>query len=392
MAVPFAELSAALRQGRAVVAGLLSGTSCDGIDVALVGFDRPAPGARLGAPRLLAFELFPYPEDLAARARELIGGRAHPPRALALFARDFGRACGLAARALAERRGLDLDLAGSHGQTVWHHDGVDPGGRASLQLGDGDAVAEAARCTVACDFRQRDLAAGGEGAPILALVEHVLFPDLEPPAAVLNLGGIANLTVLPEPGGALVSFDVGPANCLLDGLARLRFDRECDRDGAAALAGHAHPGVVAAILAHPFFVRAPPKSTGRDTFGAEWIAGVSKNASRLSGEDLMASATAAVALSVARALERWAPRARRLVVAGGGAQNPALLRELAAHAALPVSVSSAHGVDPKAREALAFAVLAAHAVLGLPISDPSATGASSGRVLGKLCPWWGTEG
>lgn len=378
-----------------MVAGVLSGTSADGIDVALARVG----GRRGDEPALepLAFEVRPFEAQLAGRVRALLDGRAAgDARALALLDRDLGRAFGRAARALAHSRGLPLALVASHGQTVWHHDGDPECGPATLQLGDGCFVAAEAGAPCASDFRQADLAAGGEGAPITALADGLLFADEPRPLCVLNLGGISNLTWIEREHGAEdgrgdappLAFDVGPANALLDGLARRVLGAELDRDGRAARAGRVDERVLAAWAAHPFLERAPPKSTGRDTFGEQWLAARLEEARRLGverAEDLLACGTELVALAVARALERFLPgRPRRLLAAGGGAHNPALLAALERRCALPVPPSSVAGVDPRAREALAFCVLGLRRALGSASDCSRATGAGGRVVLGKL--------
>jgi len=433
---------AELGAGRAVVAGVLSGTSADGIDVGLAE-------ARIEAGRLVglvprAFETVPFervaPPDLAERLRAaLAGSLVLGPRELTLLDRDLGRAFGRAARAVADAAGLKLALVASHGQTLWHHDGVEPSGAATLQLGDGDEVAEAAGAPVAADFRRRDIAAGGGGAPLSALADPLVFAGAPRPLALLNLGGIANLTLVrkrrlaPIEGVGdrgsgrqrevgheaiqqtaheseskteaedVTAFDVGPANALLDGLARALLGCPFDRDGAAAASGTAHAGLTSSILAHPFFAAPTPKSTGRDTFGRVWLAEVEARARGLglSPSDTLASAALAVARSVARDVVAWTPwlgdgeAPAPLYVAGGGvhhlALQNALAGELAAqgHAAglapRPVGSTAALGVSPDGREAWVFAVLGLRCLLGEGSTRTSATGARPGRVLGKLC-------
>jgi anhydro-N-acetylmuramic acid kinase len=377
----------------ALIAGVLSGTSADGIDVGIARI-RAISGQselELAPPELLVFACEPYPSELAKQVRAVLEGRPCGLRETALLGRDLGRAFGAAARAVAERSGIALDLVASHGQTLWHHDGLEASGAATLQLGDGDFVAEAAGCAVASDFRQRDIAAGGEGAPLSPLADALLFAHVPRPCAVLNLGGLANLTLLERDGG-LAAFDTGPANALLDGLARRLLDRAMDADGAAAARGRADPGMLAALLRHPFLERAPPKSTGRDTFGAAWLDDAVEEARRrgiLAGgpDDLFATAVEFVAATVADALERFAAEApRELLVAGGGARNPAQMAALARRTGLSVRSTAAVGLDPKAREALVFAVLGAACALGLAVTHPGATGAARGRPLGKISP------
>jgi anhydro-N-acetylmuramic acid kinase len=372
----------------AIVAGVLSGTSADGIDVAITRIRCEA--GTLRPPECLAFAVVPYPEDLRLRVRALLDADPSEPgsglRECALLSRDLGRAFGRAAKHVAERTGAPLDLVASHGQTVWHHDGLEESGAATLQLGDGDFVAEAAGCSVASDFRQRDVAAGGEGAPLSALADGLIFARVPRPAAILNLGGMANLTILGARDDDLLAFDTGPAGSLLDGLAHRLFGEPFDRDGLRAAAGVARPELVSAWLEHPFFRRSPPKSTGRDTFGERYVTALVEGARVARPEDLLASAAEFVAATVADSLERFVKPVERLLVAGGGVRNPALLAALARRLPGPVATTAEAGVDPKAREALVFAVLGARCALGFPSTHPGATGARAGRVLGKLSP------
>jgi anhydro-N-acetylmuramic acid kinase len=378
------------------VAGVLSGTSGDGIDVALCRFTarRGTEGHRLWRARCLAFETRPFPDELAPRVRAALDGAPLDARALALLSRDLGRAFGAAAGALAGREELELDLVGSHGLTVWHHDGVEESGPATLQLGDGDFVAEAAGCAAVSDFRQRDVAAGGEGAPISALADDLLFAAEPRPLGVLNLGGFSNLSWLGGPGEPTRSFDTGPAGSLLDGLARRLLDAPYDAGGARAAAGRADERWIAGLLAHPFFETPPPRSTGRDTFGEAWVDGAVRRAQELGlwrpgGDpaDLLRSGAAFVAAAVARSLDlHLGCRPARLLLAGGGVHHAPLAEELERRVGCPVASSASAGIDPDAREALVFAALAARCVLGEPSTCPAATGAGAGRVLGKISP------
>lgn len=382
---PFDTLRARLDDGSAVVAGVLSGTSADGIDVALARFE---PSLRSGPPRLLAFRTTPFEPELRARVRAVLDGAPTGLRECALLSRDLGLAFGRAARALADEHGTALDLVGSHGQTVWHHDGREPSGAATLQLGDGDFVAEQARCTVISDFRQRDIAAGGEGAPVSALADDLIFAELPRPSAVLNLGGMANLTLLSDdPAEHCRAFDTGPANALLDGLARRLLGQPFDEGGARALAGSAHPQLLEELAAHEFLRRPPPKSTGRDTFGEVWVDSIVARARELGlerPEDLLATAADFVALSVARALRDFGLRAQWLVVCGGGVHHQRVMNTLALRCPQPVASGADFGVEPEAREALVFATLAVRSVLAHPTTRSAATGARAGRALGKL--------
>ncbi len=361
-----------------MVAGVLSGTSADGIDVALVRFETGS-----GRPRALAFETLPFENALAERLRAVLDGHAQPGLGeLARLDRDLGRAFGRAARALALDTAVDLHLVASHGQTVWHHDGA--GVPATLQLGDGCHVAGAAGVPAATDFRQADIAAGGEGAPLSALADECVFAGTERPLLVLNLGGISNVTRLPEPGGELVAFDTGPAGSLLDGFARQLLGRPLDRDGAVAARGRVREDLLASWLPRAFLESSPPRSTGRDTFGRAWIDGLLAETDGVPVADLLRTAVELVAACVADGMRRFLPPTpgAPLVLCGGGVHHPGLVRALSERGEV---VSSAElGVDPDAREALVFAVLGARCALGIPSTAPAATGADPGRVLGKL--------
>jgi anhydro-N-acetylmuramic acid kinase len=384
------ELMRAFEGDGAVVAGVLSGTSADGITVVLARMQ--AKQRTLARPELVACETLAFPGDLATRVRAVLDGAPSGLRETALLSRDLGRAFGAAARAVARARRMHLDLVASHGQTVWHHDGCEESGAATLQLGDGDFAAEAAGCTVVSDFRQRDIAAGGEGAPLSALADGSIFANVERPCAILNLGGIGNLTWLGEDDDDVIAFDTGPANSLLDGIARRVFDRPFDADGALAARGRADPRLVRELAAHPFLAKKPPRSTGRDTFGETWVSGVIERARALGmlaasngACDLMASAVELVAACVVRSLDDHVPgKVGRLIVAGGGAQNRALMAALERASGLAIVPSDEVGVPAHAREGLVFAVLGARCVLGMPSTHPGATGARRGRVLGKV--------
>lgn len=406
-----------------LVAGVLSGTSADGIDVVIAHarIEGAGPRARLVGLEQVAASTESFEPALAVRVRAVLDsaavdraaldstssdrasrGGGHPTLAeIALLHRDLGRAFGSAALAVAERAGAgSLVLVASHGQTVFHHDGDPSLGKVTLQLGDGDVVAEAAGCAVASDFRSRDCAAGGEGAPLVALVDDVLFRAAPRPLAILNLGGIANWTIL-RTGKPPLASDTGPAGALLDGLARRLLDAPFDLGGAAALAGTVDPGVVDDLMGHPYIRRAWPKTTGRDTFGEHYVDEVVGRLGGRSAPDICASAVRFVARAAARGLGEaglagLAGQGVHVAWAGGGTHNEALLialreeidHELEALGATCASAGSSdlHGVPVDHREALAFAALGVRLALGEPSTAPSATGAAPGRVLGKWSP------
>lgn len=354
---------------------MLSGTSLDGIDVAVCEVRARGEGVRVDCER---FATVPFDEALRARI-----AAAYPPAPVgalevsALHA-AVGAAFGAAVRAVAG--GTALDAVASHGLTLAHDDAA----RETLQIGDAFRIREQAGATVVYDFRSADTAAGGTGAPLVPFVDALLFGE-RAPCVALNLGGIANLTVLPEG----IAFDSGPANLPLDAYASLRSGGalRCDRDGALARAGRADAALLSELLADAYLRRVPPKSTGREQYGAPFVARWRERLDRLSFEDALATLSAFTVRSVADAVRAFAPRANLLIVSGGGARNPALVEGL--RAALPgteVARSDAFGVDPDAKEAIAFAVLGYSALRGRAAGLPRVTGARGPRVLGAIAP------
>jgi anhydro-N-acetylmuramic acid kinase len=358
------------------VLGLNSGTSADGVDAALVEIE--GEGERPRA-RVAAFAHTPYPEGLGARVRAAASASAAE---LALLDVEVGEAFAEAAAALLARAGLSPDLVGSHGQTVFHLPR-----RATLQIGQAAVLAERLGAPVVSDFRTRDVAAGGEGAPLVPLADWLLFAPETGHRALQNLGGIANLTLVSAEREATRAFDTGPGNMPLDGAARATSGLPCDRGGALATSGRVDEALVEELLGHPFFERPPPRSTGRELFGDEWLAPLLP---RFEGRaaDLLATLTRFVAESIAGAYRRFVwPETGPLpvYVSGGGAANPALLAELVrALAPSVVTTTAVLGVDPAAKEAVAFALLAHETLFGRAGNLPSATGARGPRILGKL--------
>jgi anhydro-N-acetylmuramic acid kinase len=374
------------------VIGLMSGTSADGVDAALVEWPK---GVRERPLRLRAFRQDPFPLALQRRIHDLAAGRVAAGEALAELSSldvELGERFAASAGALAEDAGVALDQVdaiASHGQTVAHH----PARHATLQIGDPSVIAERTGCTTVADFRPRDLALGGEGAPLAPFFHHAAFADASEARAVLNLGGIANLTWLPRGGRAedVIAFDVGPANTLIDGVVRtLSGGREgFDRDGARASRGHPDPDLLARLLDDDFLRRPPPKSTGRERYGlaeAEALAHEWSRAGR-SEDDLVASLVAFSVEAIRRACREFLAAPARLLVGGGGAENPVVMAELArALAPARVEPMDAAGVPARACEAMAFALLGRNALLGRPNHLPRCTGASRAAVLGEITP------
>jgi len=375
------------------VIGLMSGTSADGVDAALVEW----PEGDLERPfRLAAFREDRFPAELQRRIHDLAAGRVAAGSVLAELAGldvELGERFAASARALAEQAGLPLsaiDAIASHGQTVAHH----PERRATLQIGDPSVIAERTGCTTVADFRPRDLALGGEGAPLAPFFHHAAFADASENRAVLNLGGIANVTWLPPGARAqdVIAFDVGPANALLDGVVRtLSGGRETfDRDGARAARGRVDESLLARLLDDAFLRRPPPKSTGRERYGLAEAEALARDAETrgLAGDDLLATLLAFSVEAVRRACREFlspAASLTRLLVGGGGADNPAFLAALArALAPTRVEPMDAAGVPARACEAMAFALLGRNALLRRPNHLPRCTGASRAAVLGEI--------
>ena len=369
-----------MSEAPALYLGLISGTSADGIDAALVSFEHECP-------RLLAARTHPWPAAL----REQILAVAQGETALDLdaFGRldvALGEGFAAAALALLHASGTPASAVraiGSHGQTLRHR----PIGKHpfTLQLGDAATIAERCSIDVVADFRRADVAAGGQGAPLLPAVHAMLLAQPGRTRVVLNLGGIANITVLGA-DGSVTGFDTGPANGLLDAWCLRQRGAAFDRDGAFAASGRVDKILLDALLADPYFALAPPKSTGREHFHLGWLAAQAQ-VSTLAAADVQATLLELSARSVAEAITRHAPDAADVLACGGGAHNGALLRRLAELLAPRTVLSTAaFGVDPDFLEATAFAWLARQRLLGRPGNLPAVTGARGPRLLGAIHP------
>jgi anhydro-N-acetylmuramic acid kinase len=386
------------------VVGLMSGTSMDGIDAALVAIGGRPPRLTLA---LLAFQTTPYPDELRRRLLRLASGAplsvAEACRLNARLGEEFAAAALRIIRRAGVPRGR-VGLIGSHGQTVCHLPEPEREGRwrvrSTLQLGEPSIIAERTGIAVIADFRPRDQAAGGHGAPLTPLLHDVLFRHPTRGRVVVNIGGISNLTYL-KPGGtreSLVAFDSGPGNMLLDAIAHDRSRGRVTMDAGGRLAGRGRVSapLLTRLLAHPYLRKRPPKTTGREAFGLPamrqrfgryWIT--------LSTADLLATATAFTARSIATHCDRFITGrgpVDDVIVGGGGSRNPAIMREL--QAALPaarVSMMEAHGYDSRSVEAMAFALLAYEAAQGRANNVPAATGAARPVVMGKWLPGGGSR-
>ncbi len=376
-----------------LIIGLMSGTLLDGIDAALVRFSgmKPQPTWRLEA-----FRSTPYTHAQRERIHDaMVAGDA---AVLCRLHADLGEWFAEAALELCRAAGVaaaDIAAIGSHGQTLWHEPPTPTRRGATLQLGCAATIAERTGIPVISDFRSRDVAAGGQGAPLVPFADRLLFAA-DAPRVLVNIGGMANLTRVPaahvnEP---LLAFDTGPGNALIDAAVQLATQGEAtfDAAGARAARGHIDAGLLAELRADPFFAEAPPRSTGRERFGRPRVQSLVARVTPAGDAawcDLIATLTAFTAVTIADAVRRWILPlgAEQVIVSGGGARNPVLLAMLRAELQpLPVLEAQAVGIDADAKEAVAFAALAWAHLAGVPASVPEVTGARGARVLGSLTP------
>ena len=366
--------------------GIMSGTSLDGVDVALVRIHKA------DRVELVRFHTEAYTSKFRDTIRRVI--RDGKARDLALLSMELGERFARAAGALlsdARTRPSELSFVASHGQTVWHEPR-----RATLQLGEPAVLAERLGVRVVSDFRARDIAAGGEGAPLVSIVDSLLFGRTDGGRVLLNLGGMANVSWIPKRGvtDKVIAFDTGPGVAVIDAVARsLDPTMPYDTGGTKASRGRAADDVVGQLLEHPFFERRPPKSTGREVFGDEFadrlIETMRHRSPGTPGDDMLATAVRFTARSVAQQVFRWLPPGAKgdVVVSGGGARNLLLVSELERELnPWPVVRFTDLFFDGDAKEAVAFALLGWLTLRDRPGNVPAATGAAGPRVLGKITP------
>ncbi len=360
------------------IAGIMSGTSLDGIDVAIADI-----AAR--SVKTVGHHMVPWPA--AVRQRILnVSNTTCTTSQISRLNFELAELYAKAVQTTCRKTGIDqatLQLVGCHGQTIYHE------GRGkhanTLQIGEPAVIAERLGIPVAANFRTRDVAAGGQGAPLVPFVDYLLLRSKTINRVALNIGGIANITVLPA-GVApdnVIAFDTGPGNMIIDQLVALYNQKNYDKGGAIAAQGNINHPLLQKLLAAPYFRTAPPKTAGREQYGTELIAMLT--ATSLPLPDLIATATALTSESIALALRNHAPTAQELIAAGGGVHNRTLMAHL--QAALPttrLTTTAEFGIDPDAREAIAFAVLAWRTWNRKPGNLPSATGARHEVLLGSI--------
>ncbi|MEU8215138.1 anhydro-N-acetylmuramic acid kinase [Micromonospora taraxaci] len=364
------------------IVGLMSGTSYDGVDVVAAEFEVEGDTLWL---RPLGHCGLDYDEELRAEIAALLPPATTTVEAVCRLDNRLGEVFADAAAVGLELAGGRADAVVSPGQTVFHWvaDGVALG---TLQLGAVARVAARVGVPVLSDLRSADIAVGGQGAPLVPAFDALLLDAAAGPRAALNLGGIANLTVV-APGAPVLGYDVGPANALLDAAARRFLDQPCDVDGARAAAGRVHSGLLAALLAEPYYAAAPPKSTGKELFHAGYLdRHLTALGTAVPVDDLLATLTELTARVVAAECDRHG--VAEVIAAGGGVRNPTLLRRLAAlgEGRWRLRGTDELGVPAQAKEAYAFALLGWLSWHGLPGSIPSVTGATRGAVLGSWTP------
>lgn len=374
--------------------GLMSGTSIDGIDAALVQITRITGRPSRLKIRLLSWGLFPFPKGMT----EKIFSISHPAKGEGaeicrlnfrlgeLFAKSVRTLCRKARTPLSR-----IAVIGSHGQTICHL-----GREGTLQIGEPSVIAERTGITTVADFRPRDVAAGGFGAPLAPYFHYLLFSDSKRNRAVHNIGGISNLTFLPKGGSVdrVIGFDTGPGNMVIDGLLRATTNNRIhyDHGGRTAARGIVSLALLKELLSHPFILKKPPKTAGREEFGKSFVQKVLRRGLSLSlrHEDIIATATAFTAVSIAENYRRFVfPKGvpDEIIFGGGGTHNAALMRMIRAElAGLRISTFDQYGISPDAAEAACFAVLAYETLQGRPTNIPSVTGARRKVILGKIIP------
>lgn len=376
------------------VVGLMSGTSADGVDAAVVDVDR-------WAVRLLAFDVYPYPPALRRHILQLSPPESAQLADICHYNFVLGEVFADAVTKLCRDSGIALrsiDLVGSHGQTIYHN----PKGRlyrgnrirSTLQIAEPSVIAQRTGITTVADFRPRDMAAHGQGAPLVPYADYILFRHRHRSRAVQNIGGIANVTYLPQNcrQSNIIAFDTGPGNMVIDRIVSLvtRAKRRYDRSGKIASQGKVDGVLLNEMLRHPFLRRCPPKSTGREDFGWSFADDLYRKAAKksLAAADIVATGTAFTAASIAQAYHRFLPEMPdEVILCGGGARNSALVKMLQQELeGAKIRLTDEFGISADAKEAVSFALLARATIKGLANNVPSATGADEPVILGKIVP------
>jgi len=401
------------------VIGLMSGTSIDGIDACLVEISGNGLHTRIN---VLAFETYPYNDTTRTAILDTCNPETGTVDKVCQLNFHLGKLFANAAKSITNKAQIaiqDIDLIGSHGQTVYHipnqattkktegrgqkAEGREketwelPHIRSTLQIGEPSVIAQETGVTTVADFRPRDMAAGGQGAPLVPYVDFILFRDKEKGRALQNIGGIANVTVLPKNCGIndVVAFDTGPGNMIIDRITELvtNTTQHFDEGGKLAERGKIHDSLLATLLTHPYLSKPPPKTTGREEFGISFADNLYKDAihSGIKDLDILATVTAFTAHTIADSYKQWILSKHYLsevILSGGGSHNNTLIKFFRQYLKPTIQVHTIdkYGISPNAKEALAFAILANETISGNPNNVPSATGAREAIIMGKIIP------
>ena len=383
------------------VIGLMSGTSADGVDAALCEISGEGRGGL--KVKLIAEHTEPYPDFVRSKVLQVSDPKSGTSAEISELGFLLGEVFAASAIQLMEAAGVeakDVDLIGSHGQTISHIPPRTAGASfqlgSTLQLGEAAVIAERTGISVVSNFRSRDVAAGGQGAPLVPFVDYLMFASDEVSRVALNIGGISNVTWLPKQAKAedTLAFDTGPGNMVIDSMVQYmtQGNESYDRDGDIAASGSVHPMLLNEMMKHDYLRRSPPKSTGREEFGAEYALKQFEAGHKVGAmpRDIIATSTQFAALSISQALKKFVePKGTidEIIVSGGGAYNPVLMDRIKKE--LPnakFQLSDEFGMPLKAKESMAFAILARETALGRSSNLPSATGAKGTRVLGNFTP------
>lgn len=368
--------------------GLMSGTSLDGVDAALVEITGVNETTQL---ELLKFNSYPFTEAVKERIKAALSVATSNVEVICSLNFELGQLFGEAVVKICQEYGInseELGFVASHGQTLYHLPRPNKAELlpSTLQVGESAVISELAKTTVVSDFRYRDMAVGGQGAPIVPYSEYILYRSTECTRILQNIGGIGNATVIPRNGQfeQLTAFDTGPGNMIIDELCRRFYGQEYDRDGAHGASGQVNQDVLQALLQHPYFAKPFPKTTGREEFGTEYVTKILANY-QLAPDDWIATVTALTAETIAQAVRQFADGQTELIVGGGGSYNPTLVKMI--KAALPnvkVMIQEDLGYSSDAKEAIAMTILGNQTLQHQPSNVPSATGARKPVILGKV--------
>ncbi len=362
--------------------GIMSGTSMDGIDASLVEF-HPQGHSHI------AKHSHPWPQELQQQLRALtLPGEDEIDRLGALDAKvaeEFAQ-CALALLKKAKTNPQQITAIGSHGQTIRHRPVASP--PFTLQIGDPNRISELTGITTVADFRRRDIATGGQGAPLVCAFHNSVFRTADETRVILNIGGIANITILPAAAkDPVYGFDTGPGNTLLDAWARRHLDKQYDESGSWAAGGKVEQSLLAEMLKDGYLQLAPPKSTGPEHFNLAWLDSILTGLPQIDAQNIQATLTKFSANTIAKAIQREAQGCDRVIACGGGIHNQELMAVLGKElGGIPIETSANYDIDPDSVEAMAFAWLARQTLQGLPGNIPEVTGASGPRILGGIYP------